>query len=116
MAETRAVSTRTLIRTVAARWRQQYSLGTEDRFERTYKRLCALDFETATAADVRAIIGNDSWTTMRCDGCDFTVNLAVSVGAEPDYESSTALLCESCLRRALAALEALRASETGRDG
>jgi hypothetical protein len=113
MVESKAISARVLIRGVAAAWRRQYPRD----FERIHERLCAIDVETATAADVEAIIGNRSWTIVpRCHGCGLGAELVVEVGEEPDYESSTATLCESCLRDALATLEALRASEGAQRG
>lgn len=41
----------------------------------------------------------------RCDNCGEAVDRAVQIGAEPDYESATAWVCEACL---VAALEAIR--------
>ena len=42
----------------------------------------------------------------RCDGCGELVDAVAMVGAEPDYESATAELCEACLEAALSALRA----------
>ena len=57
--------------------------------------------------DVDRVIGNDTWTSPgRCGGCDsWKAQTLVQVGAEPDYESETALLCGDCLRAAVALLE-----------
>ena len=52
---------------------------------------------------VDAIIGNDSWTRVpECNECKKNVAAVVQVGDEPDYESSTAWICEGCLKKALA--------------
>ena len=110
------LTTRTKIRSVADRGKEQYCRG--DRWceawrgrkpaDVIYKRLAALDVETATAADVEEIIGNDSWTVIDCDECGERVPAVVRVGYDPDYESSmnsTALVCADCLRRALSMIE-----------
>lgn len=106
---------RDLIRSVAARWRQQYEPFTNDdkplfsvrngyrepiREKPIAEKLDALDKETATAADVAAIIGNESWTRLTCDECGKDTDAVLTVGQEPDYESHTASLCRSCVERA----------------
>jgi hypothetical protein len=105
-----AITTRTLIRSVAARWRGQYgdptALGHDDRKMAAAAALDALDPETATAAEVASIIGNDSWTSIRCDECGRRVDAAVRVGEEPARDSSTAIVCRECLARALDLLDA----------
>ena len=100
----RVITERSLIRDVAARWAESYP---NERFgkdkPRIGKQLAALDPEKATAEMVIDIIGNDSWTSVpECDECG-AVGLAavVEVGAEPDYESSTARICVPCLRKAV---------------
>ena len=52
--------------------------------------------------EVNNIIGNDSWTYLKCDECGQDVDFVVECGQEPDYESSTARLCGECVRRAMA--------------
>ena len=100
------VTTRREIRTVVERWRRQYPEGQcHARMEETYERLLRLDLETCSAEDVNAAIGNNSWTHIDCDGCGQDVGAAVTVGQEPDYESSTATLCKSCLLAALKLME-----------
>lgn len=90
------------IRSVAAEWKRQYPDGSCDA---VYKQLSGLDVETATADDVAAIIGNRSWVTEHeCDQCGRRTWNIVMVGAEPDYESSTACMCAPCLRSALSLL------------
>ena len=97
----RLISERTLIREVASRWDYQYPKAIGARGD-TSKALHALNAETATAAEVNAIIGNDSWTTIPdCDECNQKVLEVVEVGEEPDYESSTARLCKECLKKAI---------------
>lgn len=100
------ITTRSQIRSVAERWKQQYPTDqTTMHFKSTdaiHARLLALDTETATAEEVIAIIGNGSWTRIRCDQCGQEVDAAVVCGEEPDYESHTANLCVPCLESALA--------------
>ncbi len=54
-----------------------------------------------TEARAAEIIGNDSWTCILCDECGQSVEVAVTVGQEPDYDSSTATICLACLTRAV---------------
>lgn len=55
------------------------------------------------ADEVDRIIGNGSWTRVpTCDDCGQDGLAAVmQVGQEPDYESSTAHICQNCLLVAL---------------
>lgn len=101
------ITERTQVRDVANRWANAYPktgpYGRDPQKQAITKALVALDAETATAADVAAIIGNDSWCgPKKCHECGAVVNVAVQVGEEPDYESSTATLCLACLEKALA--------------
>lgn len=92
------ITERTQVRDVAKRWRQQYTNSKQD----IAKKLDALDVETATSADVAAIIGDNSWCgLLKCDECEEKVAVAVMVGEEPDYESATATLCVACVKKAL---------------
>jgi hypothetical protein len=54
---------------------------------------------------VDSVIGNTSWTGIRCGGCKrYLTDLdepLVTVGETPDYESDTAELCVPCLEEAL---------------
>jgi hypothetical protein len=98
----RVITKRSLIRQVAAHWKAQYSHGEPKAFVGVGERLAALDPETATVGDVSAIIGHDGWTRNRCDECKFDSMLVVELGEEPDYESSTARICWSCIQKAVA--------------
>lgn len=66
----------------------------------THKRLVALG-DSPTPEEVDEVIGNGSWTSLRCDECKRQVEAAVMVGDEPDYESNTAWVCVDCLKKAL---------------
>lgn len=63
-------------------------------------KLRELDLNTASAKDVDDIIENRSWTYIRCDSCGESVDRAVEIGQEPDYESNTATICFMCLQKA----------------
>lgn len=106
------ITERQKIRGVAEAWRAQYCQPYRVRFsdsdekDEKLSRLLALDVETATAADVAAIIGNTTWAgPERCQECEQTCAVVVQLGEEPDYESNTAWVCVECLRKALALAE-----------
>lgn len=90
-------STSALVRNIAGRWREQYKGAFPDRFAHVQGALDELDAETATAAEVEAIIGNKFWTSEMCDICLEHVERWVQLGDEPDYESTTLVICEACL-------------------
>ena len=95
---------RTLIREVAQRWAEQYS-GAHWRKDKEKqdigRRLAALDPERATASDVAAIIGNDSWTRIdHCDECG-AENIPAVVRLADDDASSATDICLPCLRKAV---------------
>lgn len=94
---------RVLIREVAQRWKEQYTgyAGRNaDDMKAIGKKLAALNGDTATAADVEAIIGNDSWTRIdHCDECGIT-NPPIVVRLADDTEH-VADVCLPCLRNAV---------------
>ena len=96
----RLITERELIRTVAAKWAKQYRPGSwsynNEKAEIT-RRLFALNPEMASREDVDKIIGNNSWTTIRCNECNAYVSLGIQVGEEPDIESQTVILCSACV-------------------
>lgn len=101
------ITARDLIRTVSERWRAAYRLcqdatpfGTPQ--AKTQARLAALDLETATPAEVNAIIGNSSWTQEACNECNRSdADALILFGQEPDYDSCGAYVCVDCLRKAM---------------
>lgn len=96
------------VRSVAQRWRVQYGNVSQHGADKQeiQRKLDALDVETATDADVTAIIGNNSWVgPPECHECGVTTWDAVELGQPPDYESRTATICIDCLRKAVALLE-----------
>jgi hypothetical protein len=110
------LSERNQVRSVAERWLRQYKRwyrghgyvwydwpGDPGRGERIHEGLLALDVETATAADVDAVIGfAKGWVAPEsCYECGDRSWDVVQLGEEPEYESHTAYICGSCLRKAL---------------
>lgn len=100
-------TTRDVIRRVADKWHSQYQPFANDSApwcgktkSGIWQELVALNKETATAEQVNAIIGNEYWTRMKCDECAQEVDWLIRLGQEPEYESSTASLCQECLRKA----------------
>jgi len=96
-----AVSTRD----IAKRWRNQYQ-----KEDGTWKEMLSGDSKVIYDAlralgpmpkieDVNAVIGNKSWTTLTCDGCEESVEVGVCF-------DENFLLCKECLQEALQVLEA----------
>lgn len=95
------LSERNQVREVAERWKMQYGNTTQPEWKAKTAALEDLDKETATAADVAEIIGNDSWACpQQCDECGARSWNVVQLGEEPDYESRTANVCFDCLAKA----------------
>lgn len=103
------INERNSVRDVAARWERQYPkdghYGENKETQAITTALYKLDVETATAADVAEIVGNNSWCEpLTCDECGEDVSTAVQLGQEPDYGSATATLKDSTvLRKKIAA-------------
>lgn len=108
------INERSHVRDVAKRWERQYASymdsGSRGELKKVLKRdakdvlfkLKSLDVETATAEDVKNIIGNDSWVCdTKCDECGKAFGEVVQLGEEPDYESHTICICSSCLIKAV---------------
>jgi hypothetical protein len=93
------ITKKDLIRGVANRWRVQYPKGIWDASgkDEIYDQLKALDLSTATEDDIAQIIGNRSWTSIKCDGCGEQVDAIVKLGQPEDYESRTVDLCPLCV-------------------
>jgi len=105
---------RDLIRGVAKKWRAAYSkyncdpplFSVRNGISKLRSKmeiadeLDLLDPETATPEDVALVIGNDSWTRLKCDECKNEVDAVLIVGEKPDYESNTTSLCRCCVEAA----------------
>lgn len=89
-----------VIDSVPTRWKHQYArTGMTDKLILT--RLLEKLIPPLKAEDVNKIIGNSSWTTLKCNECKKYVDTVIQLGDEPDYESSTAMVCIPCLKVAI---------------
>lgn len=105
---TNVITKRELIERVAQTWREQYYDTNTHRWydeakERIYQRLAELQNPTAEAID--AIIGNGSWTSLRCNAChedrEAIYCFDVTGGEYTTY------ICAECLQNALNELKAV---------
>jgi len=100
----RAIFKSVLIRDVANSWKRQYCPDGEWNYgpdkQEIYVKLVEKG-ENISEQDIINIIGNSSWTRNICDNCCKDAQVVVELGEEPDYESSTASVCEECLTKAL---------------
>lgn len=101
------------IATVARRWQEQNNAITNGwltpEHERIYNRLLTLDTATATPADVAAIIGNDTWITMRpqCSQCKKYAAALAEFDHYGEYgDLEFCRLCATCLQAALDGVKA----------
>lgn len=100
------ITIRSQILDVVKAWEAQY-LGKDSWWVRegpheTLEELKKLDLQTATAADIEAIIGNNSWACpQQCDECGNYFDVVVQIGKELDYENTTTNLCKDCVKDAL---------------
>lgn len=65
-------------------------------------KLKAVNPNTITQMEVDIIIGNDSWTELKCNECERDVNVLVRFGSSGD---PTAYICKRCLKISIAAIE-----------
>lgn len=85
----------------AKRWAKQYPPDRWPDKQDILRQLVELG-DNCDPDEVDKIIGNSSWTQTKCDECKSDEGVdVVQLGEEPDYESSTATICKSCLRKAL---------------
>ena len=75
------------------RWLKQYS-ELPDWKRGVYEKLCKIDLNTASAIEVNQIIGNDTWTTQRCNVCRNNILPAVVVG-----EDEPTTVCHKCVKQ-----------------
>ena len=90
-----------ICQSVPMRWATQYSSYPEQDWKsRVTRELAALCFDERTPARINAIIGNDSWTTNKCDECEKDYDVLVRIGDEPDYDARRLDICHDCLSKA----------------
>lgn len=105
-----------LAKGVKARWYETYwckrtnTWKYDDGKRVIYENLKALG-SNPSADFVDEVIGNTSWTACRCDECEGQFDAVIEVGQEPDYESSTAKLCEGCVQYALGVFDEDRSKQ-----
>lgn len=102
------ITLREIIKSTPDRYKRDQGKYWETKLRETGKtraqmhaELLALDLDNCTKEDVNKIMGNSSWTNLTCDECKQNVDKVVQLGEEPDYESSTASICFSCLTKAV---------------
>lgn len=101
------ITRQSLATEVAQRWKEQYFSSTHGWSELFLRNARDIHIKlkslgpTPNPDDVDSAIGTSGWTTLRCDECREIVERAVQLGQEPDYESSTAIVCQECITRAV---------------
>ena len=96
----RILTKRDRILGVADKWHDQYwnkHWAGSDKHDKLLA-LQALDLSTATEDDIEAIVGNRSWTRIKCDQCGKDVDAAVMIGGSDEYGPDT--ICGTCIREA----------------
>lgn len=103
----RIIDPKALAATAAERWKYGYCTGrargdwySEDK-RKIHEKLLALG-SSPDPKDIDRIIGNRSWTREICNEVDCNEDACIEIGQPPDYDSMTAKLCRSCLRKAAA--------------
>jgi hypothetical protein len=97
------ITSASLARTVAKRWRRQYPNADwgMDKLD-IGRKLAALKSPTPKA--ITALVGNSSWTQVpRCDGCNKRPRAVVRFGDDQDCDSTVVTLCKKCVALAAAA-------------
>jgi hypothetical protein len=101
------VTTQTQVASIVRRWQRAYPKNvilndgrSTDDIAATLSSLSPL---TTIEEVVTAIIGNDSWTALRCDECGRKVNVVVIIGGAVDQHSQH--ICRECLSEALKLME-----------
>lgn len=99
------ITERDRIRTVAERWARQYGIGTrwecDPVMQGILQSLEMLSGDTCSAEIVNKIIGNNTWTRMRCDECKEDTTWIIQLGEMSGYESNTANICRACFDKAI---------------
>lgn len=95
---------RTQILDVAKRWSDQYANWPHD-FDGEKagigRKLKRLKKSTASAEDVAAIIGNDSWAREEeCSECEQKAGVLVELGWDSEYDCPKVKVCRTCIQKA----------------
>lgn len=96
------VKTRTeLLQGVPDRWAAQYPAnryGSKTDKGQIREKLYALGIWERTRERINSIIGNESWTSQRCDRCRADSDVLLEIGQEPDYDARWINICPECVR------------------
>ena len=99
-----------VVASVPRAWERQYSdlKGPQwSSHQAIMQQLLALP-EGFTAEEVNRIIGNESWTSLRCEECGNEVEAVFCFG-DTEYASSPSVnVCEVCIRKAGVAVRAAK--------
>ena len=99
------ITIRDIIKSVPERWARLCRLTCPDtgKAGRILAALQSLDLETCTKKDIADVIGNDTWTGLRCNSCGKDVDAVVHI---PDVIlDNCSYICEGCAAAALAAFK-----------
>lgn len=97
-----------VIKSAPDRWKAQYERHSGTNWEKHQKithELQALNSTEFTAEDVNKIIGNESWTALRCDECGVNSEVLCSIGTDTEWGGPAGFYCDRCLREALFQLD-----------
>ncbi len=87
---------------VPARWAECYDGSRDPRKAEIGEKLKALPASDLRPEVIDEIIGNDTWTSHRCDECDEQFELLVGIAANGMAPcEAMMLLCEDCISSAL---------------
>jgi len=95
----RKITVKDLCANIAEHWTEHHGKPKPDAKPGIYEKLLSLN-RSGTVKQINKIIGNGSWTSLRCDECNKHVELVIEVGEEMGYESNTAHLCKECIKKA----------------
>ncbi len=99
------------IKQVPNRWYNQYAFmrnshsNNREIYDKNkldiYNKLLDLDLDIATDLDISNIIGNSSWTELRCECCNKGVEEVVFVETSHTNEYGNSAFCNKCLNKAV---------------
>lgn len=88
-----------LLNSVVRRWKEAYrGSSQEDKRQKGIELSRLQDEGNLTVASVGQVIGNTTWTDLKCDSCDESFNEIVGFEVGGRYPTQ---LCQSCLTKAL---------------
>jgi len=80
-------------------WEGQFGSSPEKpSWRRVHDHLKQWDLSQVSEEDIIDLIGNESWTRLRCSECNSDVETALQVGSESDATRPCAFICPTCLR------------------